>query len=71
MATELLLLDDDDRIDETTDDELRLLLELDTGVELPLPTIPKGAGCAAQVERAIQLRWSSQPHPLVVVTHSG
>lgn len=38
--------------------------------ELP-PTMPYGAGWAAQVEAAIQLALFSQPQPLVVVWHKG
>jgi hypothetical protein len=51
----------EERTEETAVDELEtllaitLLLELDTGRELLLPTIPHGEGCAAQVVREIQL----------------
>jgi hypothetical protein len=64
------------RTEEIATDELleiaarELELEL-AGVELvgvPLTT-PKGAGCALQVLRAMQLCWFSQPQPLAVVTH--
>lgn len=44
---------------------------LDNTTELPPPTMPQGAGCAAQVEREIQLLLFSYPHPLCVFTHSG
>ena len=61
LLTELLLEDDFTLEDEDTTDELDLIeLELDTTEELdteqlPPVTTPKGAGCAAQVELAIQL----------------
>ena len=45
---------DDERTEDTITDELERLL-LDTICELLPPTIPHGAGCAAQVEREIQL----------------
>lgn len=44
---------------------------LDNTTELLPPTMPQGAGCAAQVEREIQLLLFSYPHPLCVFTHSG
>ena len=63
----------------TTDDELlelvvELLLETEFSDELLAavsPTMPQGAGCDSQVERAIQLRFCSQPQPLWVVTQRG
>lgn len=63
----LILLDEDTTL-------LTTELELESGVllaELPLPSMPKGAGCAAQVLREIQLWLFSQPQPLWVVTQSG
>ncbi len=45
---------DDERTEDTITDELERLL-LDTICELLPPTIPHGAGCAAHVEREIQL----------------
>jgi phosphopantothenoylcysteine synthetase/decarboxylase len=46
---------DDTIADDTTADELERLLLDKTACELLPPTIPQGAGCAAQVEREIQL----------------
>jgi len=51
----------------TTEEELDLTLEL----LAESPTMPKGAGCDAQVLREIQLLPFSYPQPPVVVTHSG
>lgn len=47
----------EDRLEDRADELGRLLLGalLDCGVELVPPTIPHGEGCAAQVERDIQL----------------
>ena len=46
---------DDTITDDTTAEELERLLLDKTACELLPPTIPQGAGCAAQVEREIQL----------------
>lgn len=47
-----------------------LLLEV-TELEEPLPTTPKGAGCAAQSVRPTQLLLFSHPQPVWVDTHNG
>jgi len=70
----------DERLDagvELAGVELGATLLLDAGVELgavldtALPSIPHGAGKAAQLVRPTQLCWFSQPQPLLLVTQTG